>query len=102
MFICPSRATRETNSQPDGEYGTAVRMFNPEKKCYDMVYTTKGYMTRLEIHKEQGMIVCTVLDRPGEKWVFAEITEETFHWQNVNVSENGEWKVNCEVCAVRH
>lgn len=101
LFICPSRATRETNPQPDGEYGTAVRMFNPAKKGYDMVYTTKGYMLRLEIHKEKEMIVCTVLDIPDEQWVFSEITENTFHWQNMKILKNGDGRVNCEVCAVR-
>lgn len=79
LFICPSRATRETNPQPDGEYGTALRMFNPKIGGYDMVYTTRGYMTRLEIHKENGQIVCSVLERSGEKWVFAEVTADTFH-----------------------
>ena len=41
---------------------------------------TKG-TTRLEIHNEQGRIVCTVLDDPANKWMFSEITETTFHWE---------------------
>ena len=38
LFICPSRDTREENPQPDGEYGAAVRMYNRERRCYDMTY----------------------------------------------------------------
>lgn len=31
LFICPSRATKEANPQPDGEYGVAIRMYNSER-----------------------------------------------------------------------
>lgn len=101
LFICPSRETRDTNPQPDGEYGAAVRMFNSGIGGYDMVYTARGFMIRLEVHMEDGKIVCTVLDRKENKWVFDEITKQTFHWKNITVQENGVWKVNCEVLAVR-
>jgi hypothetical protein len=100
LFICPSRATRDTNPQPDGEYGVALRMFNAEKKCYDMVYACEKYMTRLEIHKVADKIECHVVGRQ-EKWVFSDITENTFRWRNTTQSENGEWKVNSEIFAKR-
>lgn len=101
IFICPSRAMKDTNPQPDGEYGVAIRMYNSEKKCYDMVYTCFGKMTCLEFHKEDGKLIGTVLDRPEAKWVFSEITRECFHWQNVLVKENGEWQINSDVYARR-
>lgn len=101
LFICPSRATMETNPQPDGEYGAAIRMFNPASCSYDMVYTTYGYMTRLNIRRENEKIVCTVLERPNEKWVFSDITPTTFRWQNITVTTDGEWRTNCEVLARR-
>ena len=47
VFIFPSRSTRETDPQPDGEYGTSLRMFNSEQRCYDVVYTCAGTMKRL-------------------------------------------------------
>lgn len=101
LFICPSRDTRESNPQPDGEYGAAVRMFNPETKGYDMVYTTRGSMIRLEIQKEKEQIVCTVLDNTSAKWVFDRMTGDAFHWKNVTVVDDGHWRTNCEVYAVR-
>lgn len=101
IFICPSRDTKETNPQPDGEYGVAVRMYNAEKCCYDMTYVCTKYTTRLEIHKVNGKIECTILDDPTSKWVFSDITSNTFHWQNITVLDNGERKVNCEVFATR-
>ncbi len=101
IFICPSRDTKKWNPQPDGEYGVAVRMYNPTKRCYDMTYTCTKYTKFLEVRKEQEKIICTVQDNPLEKWVFLNATETTFHWQNIRVLENGAWCVNCEVFASR-
>lgn len=101
LFICPSRATKDTNPQPDGEYGAAIRMYDKERRCYDMTYVCSKYTTRLEVHKENGKIACTLLEDKTSKWVFDEITDNTFHWQNVTVLDNGEWCVNCEVHAIR-
>lgn len=101
IFICPSRDTKEQNPQPDGEYGAAVRVYHQAKRCYDMTYVCTKYTKHLEIRREQGEIVCTVLDDPAEKWVFAEVTETAFHWQNIRVLEDGTRRVNCEVFASR-
>lgn len=101
LFICPSRATRESNPQPDGEYGVAIRMYNPNHHGYDMAYACNGFMTRLEVHGENGKIVCTIKDQPREKWVFSEITENTFHWQNGTLLESGEFEAHCDIYARR-
>lgn len=101
LFICPSRKTMKENPQPDGEYGLAVRMYNDSNKCYDMVYTCESYMRRLQFKLEGDKLVGTTLDDTNEKWVFSEITENTFHWQNVTVLPSGEWKVNSNVYARR-
>lgn len=101
LFICPSRATREINPQPDGEYGVALRMLHPEKKCYEMVYTCFGYMTRLEFRKEGDKLIGTVLEDKNAKWVFSEFTDNTFRWQNITVMENGEWRVNANIYGKR-
>ncbi|WBY64191.1 hypothetical protein [Thermocaproicibacter melissae] len=100
LFICPLRTTRDTDPQPDAEYGVALRMFNAEKKCYDMVYACKQYMKRLEIHKVAEKIECHVVGEQ-EKWVFSDITENTFHWCNMTLAEDGNWKVNSEIFAKR-
>lgn len=101
LFICPSRGTRLYNAQPDGEYGVALRMFNEKKKCYDMVYTCDRYMISLEFKYEDNKLIGTVLDNECSKWVFSDITNATFHWQNVTVLEDGSWKINSNVYAKR-
>lgn len=101
LFICPSRDTRDLYPQPDGEYGLAIRMFNPKNKCYDMVYTCERKMRRLTFVLEGEKLVGTVLDEPSKKWVFSEIQDDSFHWQNVTVADGNEWKVNSNVYAKR-
>lgn len=101
LFICPSRATKETNPQPDGEYGVALRIFNTETKCYDMTYVCSKYIKLLEVKKENERIVCTVKNKPTNKWVFSEITNHSFRWQNITVLDNEEWHINSNVYAKR-
>ena len=47
IFIFPSRATKEAEPQPDGEYGSSFRMFNKAEGHYDVVYTCDHSMKRL-------------------------------------------------------
>lgn len=101
LFICPSRNTKDTNPQPDGEYGVAIRMFNTVTKSYDMTYICSKYTQLLEVRKENEKIVCTVKNKPTEKWVFSEITNHSFRWQNITVLDNGEWQINSNIYAKR-
>lgn len=72
MFICPSRATRETSPQPDGEYGVGLRIYNSKTHCYDMVYACKSKFTNLCFTMENGILTGTVLEKPNRKWRFVE------------------------------
>lgn len=101
VFICPSRATRDTNPQPDGEYGTTFRIYNPKTKKWDISYACTGYITRLEAQKECEKIVLTEITHKKEKWVFSEINDNSFHWQDVNVTEDGSWHINADLYAKR-
>ena len=101
MFICPSRATRETSPQPDGEYGVGLRIYNSKTQCYDMVYACKSKFTNLCFTMENGILTGTVLENPNRKWRFVERNENTFHWQNITIQENGDIIVNCEAFGKR-
>ena len=101
LFLCPSRKTMYSNPQPDGEYGMAIRIYNDKEKCYDMAYACEKGITQLRFFKENEKLVGTVTADPSQKWVFSEIKKDTFHWQNITVLENGEWRVNSNVYAKR-
>lgn len=98
LFICPMRGAAP---QPDGEYGAAIRVYDPGERCYEMTYVCTKYTKRLRVCREGERIACTLLEDPRSQWVFTEITADTFHWQNHTRLESGELKVHCEVFARR-
>ncbi|WP_343248486.1 hypothetical protein [Diplocloster hominis] len=51
--------------------------------------------------KQEDMIILTYIDDIRRKWIFTEIEENHFHWQNVTVKNNGEWHINAEMYAER-
>ena len=101
VFICPSRTTRLNNPQPDGEYGTTLRVYNPHTTAWDVSYICIGHIDRLEAKKEASKIVLTKIDKNEEKWVFSDITATTFHWQNVTVLDDDTWHINADIYATR-
>lgn len=42
LFIVPSREECLINKQPDAEYGTTLRIFNPETMAWDIFYGCMG------------------------------------------------------------
>ena len=97
IFIFPSRSTKETDPQPDGEYGTSLRMYNKREHCYDVVYTCDHVMKRLCFRKEGDRLKGEVLDEQGAYWVFSELTGESFHWENIKIEEDGTTILICEI-----
>ena len=101
IFIFPSRATKEDNPQPDGEYGTSLRMFNRSAGCYDVVYTCERCMKRLCFRKEGDRLVGKVLDEENTYWVFSDLTGSSFRWENMTVSKDGSKELICEIIGRR-
>ena len=101
VFIFPSRSTKETDSQPDGEYGTSLRMFNKESGCYDVAYTCERCMKRLTFRKEGNSLAGKVLDEEGAYWIFSDITPDRFRWENILVREDGSRELICEIIGKR-
>lgn len=101
LFIFPSRSTRDSEPQPDGEYGTSLRMYNAERHCYDVVYTCERCMKRLCFTKEGESLVGKVLDEEYEYWIFSGITGDSFRWENVLIREDGTRVLQCEISGKR-
>ena len=101
IFIFPSRATKETEPQPDGEYGSSFRMFNKTERCYDVVYTCDHAMKRLCFTKQGDKLVGKVLSEENAFWIFSDITADSFHWENVRIKDNGEKYLLCEIFGKR-
>ncbi len=97
VFIFPSRSTKETDPQPDGEYGTSLRLFNRDRHCYDVVYACAGTMKRLCFKKEGTRLVGKVLDEEATYWIFSDITGDSFRWEYVTPDPDGSRKLVCEI-----
>ncbi len=101
IFIFPSRSTKEEHPEPDGEYGTSLRMFNKEQKWYDVVYTCDHSMKRLCFTREGDKLVGKVLTEACTYWIFSDITADSFHWENVQIFDDGRRNLICEIFGKR-
>ena len=101
IFIFPSRATKVESPQPDGEYGSSLRMFNKDEGWYDVCYTCDHCMKRLRFTREGDRLVGKLLDEEDVYWIFSEITGDSFRWENVMIREDGTRILDCEICGKR-
>ena len=101
VFIFPSRKTKEKDPQPDGEYGTSLRMFNRAAGWYDVVYTCETCMKRLTFTRQGDRLAGRVLDEEDAFWIFSDITADRFHWENVRIREDGSRELVCEIFGKR-
>ncbi|MDD6038278.1 MAG: hypothetical protein PUD20_05735 [bacterium] len=101
LFIVPSREERKRLGMPNAEYGTTIRMYNPASNNWEIYYTCIGEYTRLRAEKTEDKIILTEINEQKMRWVFTEITANSFHWQNLILNDNGEWIVRCDCQATR-
>lgn len=101
LFICPSRATRASNPQPDGEYGTTLWTYNPRTCAWDICYGCAGVMNRLEARREGDEIVLTEVTHGRIKYIFSRITDRSFHWRRIESGDGETWYLVAEVHATR-
>lgn len=100
-WVLEGMAIQDVIILPEYEYGTSIRIYNPDTHAWDVAYGYTGKIIRLEARKQDDMIVLTYINDESRKWVFKKIEDTKFHWQNVTVKSNGEWHINAEINAVR-
>lgn len=86
---------------PDYEYGTSLRIYNPDTHAWDVAYGYTGKIIRLEAKKQDNKIILTFMDDERRKWVFAKIEDDYFRWLNLTVKSDDEWDINAEIYAKR-
>ena len=101
LFIVPSRTERLRNKQPDAEYGTTLRIYNPKILAWDVFYGCMGEAIRLTARKVGEEIVLTENTTEQMRYVFSSITSSSFLWRKEILCENDEWKIVAKVTAVR-
>lgn len=100
-WILEGMAIQDVIILPDYEYGTSLRIYNPDTHAWDVAYGYTGKIIRLEAQKQDDRIVLTFIDDERRKWVFTKIEDDYFHWQNVTEKSDGEWFINAEIYAKR-
>lgn len=100
-WILEGMAIQDVIILPEYEYGTSLRIYNPDSHTWDVAYGYTGKIIRLEAKKQDGRIVLTFLADERRKWVFIEIGDNHFHWQNITIKNDDEWHINAEIYANR-
>lgn len=97
----PSRAQRPINPQPDAEYGTTIRIYEPASGTWDIFYGCVGTALRLTAHKEAEEIVLVQNGEEAMRYVFSQMSEASFSWRKELRSDAGLWQVVARARAQR-
>ena len=100
-WVLEGMAIQDVIILPDYEYGTSLRIYNPDTHTWDVAYGYTGKIIRLEAKKQDDKIMLTFVNEERRKWVFTKIEDYCFHWENITVKEDGEWYINAEIFAER-
>ncbi len=99
--VLEGMAVQDVIVLPGFEYGTTIRLYNPGTRAWDVAYCYTGKIIRLEARKQGDKIVLTDIADERRKWVFVKIEENSFHWQDVTVRDDGAWLVKFDIYAER-
>ena len=97
LFIVPCRGERLVNRQPDAEYGTTLRIFNPKTLVWDIFYGCSGEAIRLTARKIGNDIVLTEKMR----YVFSDITGSAFYWRKEQMNDTEKWEIVAKIKATK-
>jgi hypothetical protein len=100
VWIAPVRALRGNRVGKRQTYGTTIRVFDPKIEGWRAIWLNPATGVRNELigHRVGNDIVQFLVgeDQP-EKWVFSEITPQSFLWRALRLSEDGlSWRLDTE------
>lgn len=101
VFIVPSRTERLINPQPDGEYGTTIRIYDPETFSWNVFFGCSTSAIRLNARKEGDEVVITEITEGNMKWIFSDIKENSFQWRKVMRDDTLSWRLVAKAFATR-
>ncbi|WP_294143432.1 hypothetical protein [uncultured Clostridium sp.] len=100
-WVLEGMAIQDVIILPDYECGTSLRIYNPDTHAWDVAYGYTGKIIQLEAKKQDDMIMLTFVNDERRKWVFTNIEDNRFHWENITVKDDGDWYINAEIYAER-
>ena len=99
IFIVPSRSERLRDKQLDAEYGTTLRIYNPQTMAWDIFYGCMGEAIRLTARKVGEEIILTENTTRKMRYVFSDIKSSSFLWRKERMNKNDEWLTVAKVMA---
>jgi hypothetical protein len=100
VYIAPPLARRDA-APSVGEYGETMRFYDPAIDAWRVAFSgvQAGTLRTFEARQVGDEIVmeCTNSERPM-KWIFSEITLDSFHWRSEEQSgDGGTWRLREEM-----
>ena len=106
VWIVPRRGERDRSSPVRSDYGTTIRFYDPAIDAWRVVYASPMHGDLLTFVARQvgEEIVLEGRDPDGSpmRWVFSEITKQSFRWRRVVSPDGGEtWRLHKEMSVRR-
>jgi hypothetical protein len=106
LWIVPSIRDRAGEPGAGNRFGTTLRVYDPAIDAWRITWLNPvtGASNQLVGRRAGTQIVQTGADADGRlvRWVFVEVTPESFHWQGEVSEDSGKsWKCETEFLATR-
>jgi hypothetical protein len=106
VFIIPRRSEREKSNWARYDYGTCLRFYDPSIDCWRVVWVSpiNGEILTFTARQVDEEIVLKGKDVDGTpmRWIFSNITQDSFHWRRVLSTDGGlNWQLHKEMVARR-
>jgi hypothetical protein len=106
VFIVPRRTDRENSNWTRQDYGTCLRFYDPSLDAWRVVWISPLHGEILTFHAAQVgdeiVLEGKDLDDTPMRWIFSNITANSFHWRRVFSTDGGvTWQLRKEMSARR-
>ena len=106
VWIVPRREEHDKAGPVKSDYGTTIRFYDPAIDAWRVVYVSplQGDLLTFVARKVGDEIVLEGHDPEGSpmRWVFSEITEQSFRWRRVVSTDGGKtWRLQKEMTVRR-
>lgn len=101
VWIAPARGNRPVGGSRFGNrYGTSVRTFDSTTRSWQVTWfnPVTGAFDVLQVRMDGERIIQEGTRRDGQRirWIFKEITDDTFHWTGEGQQPDGSWRLDAE------
>ena len=102
VWIMPGRLERQKPGAPKGEWGTTIRYYDPKIDAGTSFLSGRHTTTSMYSWLASKAMEGKDADGKPSRWIFSDITPDSFRWRAVSSDDNGTtWKLREEMLAHR-